>query len=134
MRRFIFFLLSIAVPLLVLADKYPEKTNDGNSPPPCHTVLLSKANVSCFGGSNGTVTATISKAGTYRVIWSNGVTINSTTSLTHQITSLSAGYYDVQVIDLVSGCAAFDIIEVTQPALLTTSKTSVDVKCFGQST
>ncbi len=134
MRRFIFFLLSIAVSSLVLADKYPENTNDGNSPPPCHTVLLSKANVSCFGGSNGTVTATISKPGTYRVIWSNGVTINSTTSLSHQITALPAGYYDVQVIDLVNGCAAFDIIEVTQPTLLTTSTTSVDVLCYGQPT
>lgn len=134
MKRITFFLLLIAASSFVFADKHPENTNDGNSPPPCHTALLSKTNVSCYGGANGTATVTISKAGTYRVIWSNGVTINSTTSLTHQITSLPAGYYDVQVIDLVNGCAAFDIIEVTQPALLTTSNTSVDVKCYGQST
>lgn len=134
MKRLSFLLSFIALSLLAFGENDPGPENDGNSPPPCHTAILSGLNVSCYGGSNGQATVTINRPGTYDVIWSNGTFVDNTTALTHTISGLSAGYYDVQVIDVVSGCSAFDIINITQPPLLKTSKTFENVKCFGMST
>ncbi|HNW70297.1 MAG TPA: T9SS type B sorting domain-containing protein [Bacteroidales bacterium] len=134
MKRLSLFLLFTAVSILAFGENDPGNKNDGNSPPPCHTAILSGQNVSCYGGSNGQATVTINRPGTYDIIWSNGTFVDNTTSLTNTISGLSAGYYDVQVIDVVSGCSAFDIINITQPPLLKTSKTFENVKCFGMST
>lgn len=99
------------------------------SPAPCHTVSLTGTNVSCYNGSNGTVALTISGgSGNFSITWSTGATA------VMSLTNLPAGYYDVQVIDLITGCSAFDIINITEPPLLESSLTQVDVKCFGQNT
>ncbi|MHC1705927.1 MAG: T9SS type B sorting domain-containing protein [Bacteroidales bacterium] len=131
-KTYLFFFTVAA--FLVFA--HPARSEDKLSqpPPPCHTALLTGVNVKCHGLSNGSATVTINKAGTYKVIWSTGVIINTTTTLSHSISNLSAGYYDVTVIDLVNGCSAFDIINITEPAKLTTSRTIEDVLCYGQST
>lgn len=103
--------------------------------PPCLSVSITGTHVKCYGASTGTATLTISGGtGPFKIIWSTGLTINSTMSTTSSITNLPAGYYDAQVIDLANGCSAFDIFNVTQPNLLTSSYTQVNIKCFGQST
>jgi gliding motility-associated-like protein len=116
------------------ADGSPVNNDPESLPVPCQTASLAGVNVTCYGLANGSATLTINQAGTYKVIWSNGVTINSTTILTHSITGLTAGYYDVQVINLSNGCSAFDIINITQPAPIVPSVVVTDVKCFGQTT
>jgi len=126
------FLIVVASP--AIAEGGAGSIKGAEAPIPCQTAALSGVNVSCFGLSDGSATVTINQPGVYNVIWSNGVTVNNTSSLTHTITGLSAGYYDVQVINVGNGCAAFDIINITQPVLLTATNTLVDVKCFGQST
>jgi gliding motility-associated-like protein len=131
MKRIVFGLIFIAASTFAFAEGGPGNTWYADNPIPCHTASLSGVNVSCYGLANGSATLTINQPGTYRVIWSNGVVINSTTSLTHSISGLTAGYYDVQVINIGNGCSAFDIINITQPAVLTTTHTQVDVKCFG---
>ncbi|HEX5002979.1 MAG TPA: gliding motility-associated C-terminal domain-containing protein [Bacteroidia bacterium] len=67
-------------------------------------------NVSCNGGSNGMVNASVN-GGTapYNYMWSNGATgVN--------INSLSAGIYTVTVTD-VNGCNTSQTANVTQPAM-----------------
>ena len=62
------------------------------------TVTLSATDVTCFGGANGTISATPSGGtGTKNYLWSNGAT-------TQFITGLSAGTYSCTVTD-ASGCA-----------------------------
>ncbi len=68
-------------------------------------------NVSCFGGNNGSVSATpTGGAGTYTYAWSGGGT-NSTNS------GLSAGTYTITVTDM-KGCTQTATIAVTQPTAL----------------
>jgi gliding motility-associated-like protein len=109
--------------------------NEIDSPPPCHTLSISGTHNNCFGQNIGSVTVIINGGiGPFRVTWSNGTIINSTASSTHSISNLPAGYYDVYVVDLTSGCAAFALFNVTQPQLLTSSLSVNHVNCHGQST
>ncbi|HRY32414.1 MAG TPA: gliding motility-associated C-terminal domain-containing protein [Bacteroidales bacterium] len=104
-----------------------------DTPPPCHTVNLSGVSVTCHGMANGSATYVISKPGTYQVLWQGEVVYASTTTQSHTFHNLTAGYYDVQVIDLVSGCSAYDIINITQPMVLATDITVIQhVRCYGQ--
>jgi len=125
-------ILSISVFLwftAAFADNGNPTTAEGNSPAPCFSVSLSGTNNNCYGQSIGTVHLTITGgSGTYTITWSSGETG------VYDISGKPAGYYDVQVIDLGTGCVAFDIYNVTEPPQLTSSLTQIDVKCYGQST
>lgn len=82
-------------------------------------------NVSCFGGSDGQLTASGSGgAGGFTYLW-------NTTASTPTIGSLSAGTYTVTVTD-ANGCTDVDSEVITEPTLLTFSINSVtNVSCFG---
>ena len=87
-------------------------------------------NVSCNGGSNGSILASPS-GGTppYTYSWSNGATTQTASGLT-------AGAFTVTVTDS-AGCTntATASITLTQPPVLTASVTShVNVSCFGNNT
>jgi gliding motility-associated-like protein len=84
-------------------------------------------NVSCFGGNNGTITATPS-GGTapYSFVWAPGGQTTAT------ITTLVAGTYTVTVTDS-KGCTTTATRTITQPAVLNVSLVGTDVSCFGGS-
>ncbi|MES2284801.1 MAG: SprB repeat-containing protein, partial [Bacteroidota bacterium] len=84
--------------------------------------FVSQVNVSCFGGSNGSVTASPS-GGTinYSYLWTGGATTASKTNLTQ-------GTYSVTVTDS-KGCVATNSVVITQPTLLTASTTSTNETC-----
>ncbi len=134
MKRIYIVFLFLALSSVALAQGSSGDTAMMGTKVPCQIATLTGVNIGCYGLSTGSATVTINQPGTYRVIWSTGLIINSTTTLVHSITNLAAGYYDVQVINLSNGCSAFDIINITQPPKLTASVTTTDVKCFGQST
>ena len=86
------------------------------------TISIAKTNVSCFGGNNGTATATIG-AGTapFTVTWSNaatGLTVNN----------LIAGNYTATVTDAV-GCLASDSNIISEPNEITTQINITDAAC-----
>ena len=94
----------------------------------CPTVGISGTHVSCFGGFNGTVHATVSGgSGNFSYVWNNGGT-------TSTITNLTAGIYYVNVTDLISGCTVFNLFVVNEPEQLVSSLSQQNVKCFGFST
>lgn len=94
--------------------------------PPAITITISKTNVSCFGGSNGTATATVS-GGTpgYTYLWMPGGATTATA------TGLAAGTYTLQVTD-ANLCTQTATVTLTQPAVnLTVSASANTVSCFG---
>ena len=86
------------------------------------------SNVSCFGMINGTATVTpTGGSAPYTYSWNPGG--QTTTS----VSGLPAGVYTITVTD-ANGCTITTLIQVTQPALLTSAITaSANVSCFGGS-
>ena len=84
----------------------------------------SVTDVTCFGGSTGSVTVNVNGGMTpYSILWSGGAT-------TFQRNSLVAGTYQATVTD-VSGCQQVLSVLINQPtAVLTTSLNINNVSCF----
>ncbi|MFH1319858.1 MAG: SprB repeat-containing protein, partial [Bacteroidota bacterium] len=87
------------------------------------TTTMTKSDVSCYGGGDGSATLTAS-GGTppYNYLWNNGQ-VNSTAI------GLFPGNYTVNITD-VNGCLTTDIVTIIQPAALSASVTSTDVNCM----
>src|SRR5690606_8474173 len=90
------------------------------------TLSYTPVNVSCFGGSNGSIDLSVTGGtGSYTYAWSNGES-------TQEISTLIAGDYTVTVTD-ANGCTATETITFTEPDELILSYTPVNVSCFGES-
>jgi hypothetical protein len=88
------------------------------------SVSTSGTNLTCFGGNNGSATATASGAtGAVTYAWSNGGTSQT-------ITGLSAGTYFVTVTDAGSGCTAMTNVFISQPTPVNVMVTGVNVGCI----
>ncbi|MDH4472040.1 MAG: T9SS type A sorting domain-containing protein [Fluviicola sp.] len=79
------------------------------------------SNVTCNGANDGSITLNVTGSANYAVLWSNGY---STTSLT----SLAPGNYEVTVYD-VSGCQATYSYTITEPSPITASFTTFEPDC-----
>lgn len=93
------------------------------------SATVSKTDVSCFNGSNATITLSNVSGGTapYTYNWGSGVTTQNRTGLT-------AGTYAVTITSANAQTATYSTT-ITQPtAALTASVTGVNVACFGGST
>ncbi|MBK8474128.1 MAG: SprB repeat-containing protein, partial [Sphingobacteriales bacterium] len=90
------------------------------------TLTLSETHVdvSCNGGSNGSIDLTVS-GGTlpYTYNWGGGI-------VTEDRSGLIAGNYTVTVTDNL-GCTATLMVSIAEPLTLTLSETHVDVSCNG---
>ncbi len=91
--------------------------------PPLLVVTLSSTNDLCHGVCNGTATATVA-GGTpaYTYSWSNGP------SITPNLVNLCPNQYIVTVTDAHS-CIAKDTVVITEPALLTTTTSHLNISC-----
>jgi hypothetical protein len=92
--------------------------------PSALAVTISKTNVFCYGGNNGSATANPT-GGTspYTYFWSTG-------ALTKTISNKTFGNYTVTVTD-ANGCSKSAIVCITQPAAISISTTTTNVSCFG---
>ncbi|KAB2859327.1 MAG: T9SS type B sorting domain-containing protein [Flavobacteriales bacterium] len=88
-------------------------------------ISATATNVSCFGGSDGSVSVNVNGGQQpYTYSWSNGAN-------TQTINGLSAGTYQVTVTT-ANGCTTIATATVTQPASLLEVATSANaVTCFG---
>lgn len=78
--------------------------------------------VSCFGGSNGSATASVSAANNISYSWSNG-------STTSQISNLSAGTYTVVVEDTLALCSSTEVITISEPIQMAITTGSTTASC-----
>ncbi len=87
--------------------------------------LQSSANVTCFGGANGSASVTVSGgAGPFTFLWSpSGGT-------TAAATNLSAGNYSVVITDTV-GCVSNVNVTITQPPAITMIASNTPAGCNG---
>ena len=94
--------------------------------------ITSSTNVSCNGGTDGVITATVTGgAPNYNYSWSNGASTTNTSSTTNTISSLSAGTYTVTVTDN-EGTTDNTSITITEPtALIASAVADSMVSCNG---
>lgn len=89
-------------------------------------VQNSKTDVSCFDGTNGAITLSISEGTSpYTVLWNDGIT-------TGNRTNLSQGNYNYTVTD-AKGCSISNSVTIAEPAKLVVNESIVNVSCFGGS-
>ncbi len=92
------------------------------------TASISHTEVKCFGGNDGTATASASGGtGSYTFSWNDPAAQTSATA-----TGLKAGTYQLVVRD-ANGCTASASVTINEPGLLIASVVGADVKCFGNS-
>ncbi len=85
-------------------------------------------NVTCFGGNNGSATATASGgSGALSYSWDT-----IPVQLTASISGLSAGTYTVTIAD-ASSCSKTEQVTISQPTAILVSETHTDINCFGDS-
>jgi len=83
------------------------------------------ADVSCNGGTNGSVNLSVSGGALpYTFSWSNSAT-------TQNISGVAAGTYSVIVTDN-NGCERTTSVSITEPAVMSASVISTDIACNGQ--
>jgi len=81
-------------------------------------------NVTCFGGSNGTATLTVTGGNApYSYLWNNFAT-------TQNLTGLAAGTYTVVVTDS-KNCQTITSVTITQPSQLVASGVVTNISCNG---
>lgn len=99
--------------------------------PPLITFTTAVTNVTCSGGSNGTITFNNLLGGTpgYQYSIDNGVTYQTS----NVFSGLTAGTYNLAVKD-IHNCAVFGTATVSQATPLTFSSSVFDLTCFGNST
>jgi gliding motility-associated-like protein len=87
----------------------------------------SSGNVTCFGGANGTATATpINGVGPFNFQWNTNPVQNNPVA-----TNLNAGVYQVTVSDLSNGCVHIVNVTITQPTQLSATTTQNNVTVIG---
>lgn len=115
--------------ILVTDDNLCTATNTAiiKQPDAPLTSTLTGTDVNCFGGNDGTADLTVS-GGTppYSYFWSDG-------AVTQDRDDLSAGTYDVLIVDF-NGCETQNSITINQPlAPLQSNFIITNVRCFGES-
>ena len=96
------------------------------------TASITGTEVSCNGGSDGTITVTVSSGtANYDYSWSNGASTSNSSSNSNTITGLAAGTYTVTVTDANSNtvAASHTIGEPSSPVSATITVDQM-VSCF----
>lgn len=105
------------------------------------TVTFTKKNVTCFGASDGEMTATLSGgSSSYRYVYYNTFlpsesdSFGPTTNLSHTFNGLDPNYYTIFVRDVnTEDVLDFNTMQITQPDVLHATVTSTNITCFNAS-
>lgn len=122
--------LTAGVYIVTATDNNGCSTNQNitiTEPQPISIIYNGQQNVSCFGGSDGSISTSVSGGNVpYDFNWNNYNFPNTTNP-----TNLAAGVYLLNVTD-ANGCSAVTQFAITSPtALNTTINSTTDISCFG---
>ncbi|HEU4716548.1 MAG TPA: PKD domain-containing protein, partial [Bacteroidia bacterium] len=102
----------------------------------CAPPQIAQTNVTCFGGNNGSITATALGTGPFDYVWTDNSNNTIQTTLNQNgpdvLNNLSAGTYHVTVTDHSNNCVTTTNIVITQPTQLVLNVASTPASC-GQS-
>ncbi len=102
-------------------------TNSTVNQPSAITISSTPTNISCYGGSNGSITLNVTGgAGAYTYNWGGGVN-------TQNRSNLPTGSYTVTVTDLAN-CTNSNTTTLIEGSQITTSSTIINATCYGSST
>jgi len=121
------YFLVIQVPIGGGAFAFCSQSIALTQPPPLAISSASITDVSCNGGNDGAIDATVTGGPTlpYTYAWSNGAT-------TEDISGLTAGNYTLTITD-GNGCSTSKTFTIAEPAALTITSTVTNVSCIGGS-
>jgi hypothetical protein len=99
-----------------------------SQPDSLKVAITSLKNVTCYGGTDGSVSINASGGNSnYTYYWPNGTIQNGATG---NINNLSSGTYTVTITDL-NDCSVMSAITISQPTLIKTNGIVKDISCFG---
>jgi gliding motility-associated-like protein len=100
------------------------------SDPTGPTLNVTTQSVTCFGGSTGGATVTVSGTGSNTFTWTPAVFSVNTGSVS-TVNGLIAGLYNVAVTNTATSCITTQSVLITQPSSVSVVSTTSNVKCFG---
>src|SRR5438105_1490322 len=112
----------------------PTATSTPTPTPTCAAITASETTTpaSCFGGTNGSVTVTVSGGTAPYDVTVDGVTHSVATSGgTTTFTALASGTYPASITDAHTCPGSAAGVLVDQPAAITASETTTPASCFG---
>ncbi|HET6991854.1 MAG TPA: SprB repeat-containing protein, partial [Bacteroidia bacterium] len=99
----------------------------------CAPPQMTQTNVLCFGGNNGSITASAVGTGPFDYTWYNSSNTVLQTALgqagPNTINNLTAGTYHVTVLDNNNGCTTTTSVTITEPTQLILNQSSVNSNC-----
>ncbi|CAN5415952.1 hypothetical protein BH09BAC5_BH09BAC5_13960 [soil metagenome] len=99
----------------------------------CAPPTMIHTNVLCFGGNNGSATATAVGTGPFDYTWYNSTNTVLQTAVAQNgantINNLTAGTYHVTVVDNNNGCTTTTTVIITEPTQLVLNTTFTSAAC-----
>jgi gliding motility-associated-like protein len=99
----------------------------------CAPPQMAQVNVTCFGGNNGSITATGVGTGPFDYTWYNASNTVLQTAIaqagSNTINNLTAGTYHVTVGDPTTSCSSTATVTITQPTQLVLQTASTSAAC-----
>jgi gliding motility-associated-like protein len=99
----------------------------------CAPPQIVQTNVLCFGGNNGSITATPVGVGPFDFVWTNSANVVVQTANSqagaNTLSGLTAGTYYVEVTDQDNNCVTTTTIVITEPLQLQLLVSSVAASC-----
>lgn len=94
------------------------------------TVTVLSSTITCFGGANGSATASAVGTGPFSFTWSPAtasVVAGATTTASGMVT----GTYNINVTDIATGCITSQTLNIVQPTQMTITSNVVNATCSG---
>ncbi|PLX03049.1 MAG: hypothetical protein C0594_11135, partial [Marinilabiliales bacterium] len=94
------------------------------------TLSITSTPPTCAGYDNATATVTVDAGGTpkYDYIWSDGTTVANQNSNSNTLSGLTAGTYDVTVVDN-NGCEGYASVTIVDPPGMTLTMSGIPTTC-----
>lgn len=92
------------------------------------TVNVTSSSITCFGGANGSATATAVGTGPFTFTW-NPATASVVVGATTTASGMTTGTYNINVTDIATGCITSQTVNILQPTQMTLTTNVTNATC-----